>query len=100
MRPNILFLFPDQHRGDWLPFRKGEQEKTTRFRFVWIAFGVSWTGERPLPRLLPIPPFAHRQGPAWRWDNPMNSAACGTTITAARWTGRLFTVSFGTVVIR
>lgn len=25
MRPNILFLFPDQHRGDWLPFRKGEQ---------------------------------------------------------------------------
>lgn len=22
MRPNILFLFPDQHRGDWLPYEK------------------------------------------------------------------------------
>lgn len=23
-KPNILFLFPDQHRGDWMPWKEGE----------------------------------------------------------------------------
>lgn len=26
MKPNILFLFPDQHRGDWLPVTQEEKE--------------------------------------------------------------------------
>ncbi len=31
MKPNILFLFPDQHRGDWMPYPKEILEKFNIF---------------------------------------------------------------------
>ena len=42
MPPNILFLFPDQHRGDWLGFRGAPGVRTPNLDSL-AARGVAFT---------------------------------------------------------